>query len=75
METLKLLKEKKEQEKKDSISFSLPLEMIKRIKRLAEANGINNSDIAEYALKEFLNSLGPANGAEVYAQHTPSHTH
>lgn len=76
METLKLLKEKKEQEKKESISFSLPLKMVERIRTLAEANDINKSAIAEYALLEFFNSLGPAaNGMEDYAPHTSSRTH
>jgi predicted transcriptional regulator len=72
MEILKLIKEKKEQERKDSISFSLPSEMIRTIKRLADENEISISSIAEYALKEFLDSI--SDPAQSGLQHT-NHNH
>jgi selenocysteine lyase/cysteine desulfurase len=74
MQTLKLIKEKKEQERKDTISFSLPSEMIRTIKRLADENEISSSNIAEYALKEFLDSLSDPDPAQSGLRHT-NHNH
>jgi hypothetical protein len=68
MEKLKSLKEKKEWEKKESISFSLPLGMIRELKKSAEKYGLNHSDIVEQALSEFFPLLGAENDLESYAE-------
>ena len=66
MQILKLLKEKKEREKKEPITFSLSSKLANKVKELAEQNGISHSDIAEYALKTFIDSL--ENDLESYAE-------
>lgn len=68
MEKLKSLKEKKEWEKKESISFSLPLGMIRKLKESAAKYELNHSDIAEQALSEFFNRLGAEKDLESYVE-------
>lgn len=68
MEKLKFLKEKKELEKKESISFSLPLGMIRELKKSAAKYGLNHSDIAEQALSEFFIRLDAENDLESYVE-------
>ncbi len=68
MEKLKSLKEKKEWEKKESISFSLPIGRIQEIKELATKYELNHSDIAEQAFSDFFERLRSDNDLENYVE-------
>ncbi|MBD1210694.1 MAG: hypothetical protein H9535_19875 [Ignavibacteria bacterium] len=64
MEKLKLLKEKKEAERKDSTSFYLPIRLTEKVKQTAAKYNLSQSEFIEVALIDFFERLSNENDLE-----------